>query len=180
MVSHEAHVRSLALFPLLLVACSGAPFTVAEQTTQDAPADAPTVSLPIEASTPEAGASAPEASPLPDVAPDPVEASAPDVSPPPPPGTLCCRLPGPGNGNTADNCSGVGPLTSYPCGTALGGWIYSVSTTDADGKIHVADVDCTYGPPTTADIGLGCRWGQGTAPSTANCGASGAIEECQQ
>jgi Transmembrane protein 131-like N-terminal len=75
-------MKTLALSSLLLVACSGAPFTVAEQSMGDAPADVGATTFPIV--LPDAGeASALEAStPLPDVvtSPPPVEASTPDVT----------------------------------------------------------------------------------------------------
>jgi hypothetical protein len=181
-------VKSIALLSLALCACSGAPFSVAQQDEAEATPDeasAPDASPDVapEASAPVPDAGAPDvAAPPPDVAAPVPEASAPDVSAPdvvvPPPGTLCCRIPAPSD--PSKSCFPSGALTSYPCGTILGGWIYSVSSTDASGMIHVADVDCTYGPPTTANIGTVCRWPVGSAPSTADCDQVGAVVECSQ
>ena len=192
---------ALALFPLLLCACGGAPFTVAEETAMQpveaSEAQAPPDVVAVAPDVPDAGSpnvlpitadaspDVPDASPPPPVeastpleasVPPAVEASAPDASPVLAPGTLCCRDTGPSSSN---GCFPAGALTDYPCGTVLGGWIYSVNTTDAEGMIHTADVDCTYGPPTLANLNAVCRWGTGTAPSVANCGAVGAIVVCE-
>lgn len=166
---------------IFLTACSGAPFSVMETSGALASPPEAAAPLPVEASASDTSeASVSESAPAEASTPPPVveadagvdsgvEAAA---APPPPVGTLCCRMPGP------SDCISGAPPVNYPCGTTLGGWIYSVETTGADGKIHVADIDCTYGPPTTANIGLTCRWPMGSTPSTANCGDIGAIEKC--
>jgi hypothetical protein len=185
--------KSIAL--LFLTACSGAPFTVA---TQNAPleleAETPDAALDVVAPAPEASAPVPEASALlPDVSPSPpdVVTSPPDVASPPspeagtppeaslPPGTLCCRLPGPSPSDMIQMCPTVGPLTSYACGTVYGGWIYTrMGVNSINGNPQLIDVDCSYAPPMMKDIGETCRWPAGSIPSAANCGDVGAVLEC--
>ena len=182
-------MKSLVAFAFCLTACSGAPFTVAPAQEQDpTPLEAtvfpPDVAVTPEAQAPEAKAEAPEAgaptleaSP-PDVAPPPleVEASVLEASSPPP-GALCCRLAGPQS--ASQMCPYVGELTSYPCGTALGSWIYTREGVNSlNGNPQLIDVDCSNSPATMKDVGEDCRWPAGSIPWNANCGNIGTVRPC--
>jgi hypothetical protein len=166
-------MKTLALLPLLLVACSGAPFTVAEGIAmQDAPPDAPATVFPIVLpdAEPDADAGSPTVDAMAEASPVVPEASPVSFEA----GTLCCHIPGP-----MPASGGPGPLTYYPCSA---GWDYYGNVELDGGRVEAVEFNCADAPlhPGDAMVGSTCYWPKGSPQDVANGGDVGAVLACPQ